>query len=85
MAAKIKTVHSDVFPLIGAEKHRENTRRRLFAQCVCQAENEGLVDLFTVKREVTEEPLLTSKKIPAGEHKGKFSVIRMTITAIFAF
>jgi hypothetical protein len=51
----ITTEFSDRMPKNGVEYHREGTRRRLFSQCVCKAENEGLPNKFTCTRTITEE------------------------------
>lgn len=37
------------------EDQRDGTRRRLFAMCVCKAENDGLPDKFKCVRAFTEE------------------------------
>jgi hypothetical protein len=76
--ATIKAQHSDHFPSDGADKHRETSKRRLFAMAVCQAENEGLPDTFAVRRTYTEEPEKRSKK--AGN---EYELIKITINAVF--
>ena len=42
-------------PGFATEDQRPGAKRRLFAMCVCKAENEGLGDKFKVVRTVTEE------------------------------
>lgn len=64
---------SDRMPKNGVEHHREGTRRRLFSQCVCKAENEGLPDNFACVRTITEE----EKSLQAIEW------VEMTVKATF--
>lgn len=73
----IKAVFENKIPKHGADKHREGSRRMLFAQCVCFAENKGLGDSFAVKRSIEEKPVSVQ-----GEG-GKVEWINMVLTAEF--